>query len=161
MTRLIAFLLAFLPVAAFADGITVTDAWSRATPGTATPGVAYLTITDRGAADTLTAVSTPVAASAMLHQSKTENGISSMTPVEALPIAAGGTVTLAPGGYHIMLEGLKQPLKAGDSFPLTLTFAHAGAVTATVTVKPLGAMKPKDDMSGMGSMPGMNMGHAQ
>jgi copper(I)-binding protein len=140
--------------AAFAGDITVTDAWSRATIGTTAPGVAYLTITDSGAADTLTGIATPVAASAMLHQSTTENGVSSMHMVDALPVGAGATVKLAPGGYHIMLEGLKQPLKAGDTFPLTLSFKTAGAVTTTVTVRPLGADKPKDDTMG-----GMDMGH--
>ena len=85
-----------------------------------------------------------------MHQSKTENGVSSMSPVKSLPIAAGGTVTLAPGGYHIMLEGLKQPLKAGDQFPLTLVFEHAGPITTTVTVKAMGPAMPKDNS--MGSM---------
>jgi copper(I)-binding protein len=48
-------------------------------------------------------------------------------------------VVLAPGGYHIMLMGLKQPLKQGDAFPITLNFANAGPVTAQVTVEPPGA----------------------
>jgi hypothetical protein len=141
----------FLPVAALADGgLSVTGAWSRATIGTAAPGVAYLTITDTGAADTITGISTPVAATASLHQSSMENGVMHMAPVPSLPVAAGATVTLAPGGYHIMLEGLKAPLKAGDQFPLTVVFDHAGPVTTTVTVKPLGAAKPMDDGMGMG-----------
>jgi copper(I)-binding protein len=138
-----------LPAAASAEGVGVSDAWSRATVTTAAPGVAYLTITDTGAADSVTGVSTPIAASASLHQSTTEGGVMRMTPVPALPIAAGGTVTLAPGGYHIMLEGLTQALKAGDQFPLTLTFEHAGPITTMVTVKPLGtaAKSMMDDMS--------------
>jgi periplasmic copper chaperone A len=133
-------LLAVLGSPALADpaDIAVSDAWSRATPPGAKTGVIYLTVTDTGAADSLTAVATPVAEMAMLHESKTVNGVSQMRPVEAAPISAEAPLKLAPGGYHIMLEGLKQPLEAGDSFPVTLTFAQAGAVTATVEVRSLG-----------------------
>ena len=64
--------------------------------------------------------------------------------------------TLAPGGYHIMLSGLKQALKQGDSFPITLSFAKAGQVTATATVAKAGATMPNMDhgnVRGMGAMP--------
>jgi copper(I)-binding protein len=152
MNRFVPLVLALLPSVALAadPAPTVTGAWSRATAGTSAPGVAYLTITDPGAADALISVNTPVAAKAALHESKTVNGIMSMSAVPSLPIAQGGSVTFAPGGYHIMLEGLKQPLKAGDHFPLTLVFEHAGAVTTNVEVRPLGADKPASDgMSGM------------
>ncbi len=132
-------LLALLAGPALADDIAISDAWSRATPPGAKTGVVYLTVTDKGAADSLTAVATPVAEMAMLHESKTVNGISQMRPVETAPVSADAPLKLAPGGYHIMLEGLKQPLKAGESFPVTLTFAQAGAVTATVEVRALGA----------------------
>src|ERR1700761_8224888 len=132
-------LLTLLAGPALADGIAISDAWSRATPPGAKTGVVYLTVTDTGAADSLTAVETPVAEMAMLHESKTVNGISQMRPVEAAPVSADAPLKLAPGGYHIMLEGLKAPLKAGESFPVTLTFAQAGAVTATVEIRALGA----------------------
>jgi copper(I)-binding protein len=132
-------LLGLLAGPALADGIAISDAWSRATPPGAKTGVVYLTVTDTGAADSLTAVETPVAEMAMLHESKTVDGISQMRPVEAAPVSADAPLKLAPGGYHIMLEGLKAPLKAGDSFPVTLTFAQAGAVTATVEIRALGA----------------------
>jgi copper(I)-binding protein len=64
-------------------------------------------------------------------------------------------VTLAPGGFHIMLLGLKQRLKEGDSFPVTLSFEHSGQVTATVTVRRMGGAVSKggDAMGGM-TMPG-------
>lgn len=147
-------LLAILASPAFADpaDIAVSDAWSRATPPGAKTGVVYLTVTDTGAADSLTAVETPVAETAMLHESKTVNGVSQMRPVEAAPVSVDAPLKLAPGGYHIMLEGLKQPLKAGESFPVTLTFAQAGAVTATVEVRSLGG--------GGHDMGTMDMGHA-
>ena len=133
-------------------GITVEHAWSRATPGGTSTGVVYLTITDTGTPDQWVASQTPVAAAAELHESKTANGMSSMTAVDSLPVAPGHPITLAPGGYHLMLTGLKHPLKAGDQFPLTLRFLHAEPVTITVAVQPLGAAAPVDDMSGMSHM---------
>lgn len=131
-------------------GITVTDAWSRATPPSATTAAIYFTITDTGAPDSLVSVSTPAAASATAHQSQMVNGMMQMRPVDAVPVDSHAPVKFAPNGYHVMLEGLKQPLKAGDHFPVTLNFTHAGAVTTTVTVQALGAAPP---------MAGMDMGH--
>lgn len=136
-----------------AAAIAVTDAWSRPTAGTAAPGVVYLTITDGGAADRLTGASSPVAASAGLHQTTAENGIMKMRPVDGIDVSSAAPVKLAPNGYHIMLMNLKQALKPGDQFPVTLTFAHAGAVTTTVTVRPMGGEAAP-------SMGGMDMGHA-
>lgn len=137
-----------------APGITVSDVWSRATPPGASTGVVYLTITDTGPADALIAVSAPVAAKAAVHESKTVNGVMQMQPVDSLAVNTNVPVRLAPNGYHVMLEELQQPLKAGDQFPVTLTFQHAGEITAMVHVQALGAAGPAaPDMSGM------HMGH--
>ena len=141
--------------AADAPPVTVSGAWSRATPPGSSMGVIYLTVTDAGAADTLTGISTPVAASAAMHESKTVDGVMQMRAIGSLPVTAAAPLRFAPGGYHIMLEGLKQPLKAGQQFPVTLTFAQAGTVTATVKVQPLGAPAPADDTMG-----GMDMGRS-
>ena len=119
-------------------------------------GVVYLTITDTGPPDMLTGVTTPVAAEAALHQSIDDHGVTKMRPIGSLPIESGKPVTLAPGSYHIMLTGLKQTLKQGDNFPVTLRFARAGQVTATVIVEKAGATTPGMDhgnISGMGDMP--------
>jgi copper(I)-binding protein len=133
-----------------AGPIAVAGAWSRATPPSAATGVVYLTITDRGAPDRLIAVSTPVASAATVHESKIVDGVMQMRAVAALPVDSKAPATFSPGGYHLMLEGLKQPLKAGDQFPVTLTFEHAGPIETIVTVRLLGAAKPKsDDMGGM------------
>jgi periplasmic copper chaperone A len=129
------------------NGIQIENAWSRAAMAGRT-GVVYLTITDTGAPDRLTAASSPVASKADLHESFTDNGVAKMRDVTTLPVEPGKPLTLAPEGYHIMLTGLKQPLKQGDTFPVTLSFAKAGQVTATVTVQKAGG--------GM-SMPGMPM----
>ena len=141
-----------IPVQGFADanGIKLEHAWSRAAAA-GRVGVVYLTITDTGAADRLTAVASPVAASAGLHESYDDHGVAKMRSVAALPVEPGKPVSLAPGGYHIMLTGLKQPLHQGDEFPVTLTFDKAGAVTTTVTVRKAGASMPMghETMGGM------------
>ena len=102
-------------------------------------GVVYLTITNAGPSDTLTAVSTPVADTAQLHRTIDDNGVMKMRAVQSLPIGQGKSLTLAPGGYHIMLMGLKQALKQGDSFPVTLTLAKSGQITTTAMVEAAGA----------------------
>jgi hypothetical protein len=133
-------------------GIAITDAWSRAAMAGRT-GVVYLTITDTGAPDRLTGASSPVATTATLHESFDDHGVMKMRPVALLPVQPGKPVKLSPGGYHIMLEGLKQPLQPGQTFPVTLTFANAGTVTATATVQKAGGGMAMDH----GSMGGMNM----
>jgi periplasmic copper chaperone A len=153
LLRVFGGLLIAAPCIAYAQqtGVQVEHAWSRATvPGQT--GVIYLTITDTGSPDRLTSVASPVAASATLHESFSENGVSKMREIAGLAVSPGTPVTLAPGGYHIMLMGLKQPLKQGEAFPVTLTFEKAGAVTATVTVEKPGAAAraAHDAMGGMG-----------
>ena len=123
------------------NDIRVENAWSRAAM-TGRTGVVYLTITDTGAPDRLTGASSPVAASADLHESFTDHGIAKMRTVAALPVDTGKPVTLAPNGYHIMLTGLKQPLNQDDRFSVTLIFEKAGPVTATVIVQKAGAGMP-------------------
>jgi copper(I)-binding protein len=80
-----------------------------------------------------------------------DNGVMRMRPVPGLPLETGKPVVLKPGSYHVMLMGLKQQLKPGDSFPVTLTFEHAAPVTATVMVGTAGASEPPT-AGGMGSM---------
>ena len=132
------------------DGsIRITGPWARATAAGATVGGAFLTIANTGSsADRLTAASTPAAATTELHQTVNDNGVVKMTPIPALDLPPGQKVSLAPGGYHLMLMGLKGQLKEGDSFPLTLTFEKAGKVDVTVKVEKAGAMG-SDDMGGM------------
>jgi periplasmic copper chaperone A len=155
MRSLLAAMLIALPMCAMADPptMTVDHAWSRAAMA-GREGVVYLTITNSGAPDQLTAISTPVAAMAQLHQTINDNGVMKMRAVKSLEIDQGKSVTLAPSGYHIMLMDLKQALKQGESFPVTLTFAKAGPVTATAMVEKAGAtsMAP-GDMSQHMSMP--------
>ena len=126
-----------------ANTVSVEHAWARTS--VATTGAAYLTLKGGAAPDALVSVTTPAAASAELHQSFTDNGVVKMRAVPSLPIPAGNAVTLAPGGYHVMLVGLKQPLVAGQSFPLTLTFSHAAPVTVDVQIQAAGHAPPADN----------------
>ncbi len=119
-------------------GVQVTDARARATAPGQTVGAAYATITSP-AQDRLLGIDTPVAGRAELHTVTLDGTIMRMRPVEGgIPLPAGQPVALAPGGLHIMLVDLKAPLQAGQSFPLTLRFEHAPALTVTVPVEPIG-----------------------
>ena len=122
--------------------IEVKDAWARATPGQAENGAAYLTIVTP-AADKLVAISTPAAKKTGLHTMTTEGGVMKMRPLDGLDVPANQPVTLKPGGIHIMLQGLNEPLHAGKSFPLTLTFEKAGERQIEVAVEKAGAMGPE------------------
>jgi copper(I)-binding protein len=159
-----AFAAAFLALAAHAEdrpaGIEVEQAWARATPGAVKTGAAYLTLANKGTdADRLLAMSTPVADSASLHEMKMEDGIMKMRPLAAVAIAPGQTIELKPGGNHIMLEGLKHPLKEGEHFPLTLKFEKAGPREVEVMVGKVGAMGPAGMDMGHAAMDHMNMTH--
>jgi copper(I)-binding protein len=140
MRLLLAASLLIAPLAAFGDeaGIRVDHVWSRAAMA-GHEGVVYLTISDTGTQDTLIGITTPVATTADLHQTINDHGVMKMRAVASLTVEPGKPVTLTPGGYHIMLMGLKQALKQGDSFPVTLSFAKAGPVTAMATVEKAGA----------------------
>jgi copper(I)-binding protein len=135
-------LLALAPAAGAQQApVAVEQAWARATSPSAKVGGAFLTIT-AAAADAMVSASSPVAGMAELHQTVNEAGVMKMLPVPSLALAPGKAVELKPGGYHIMLMGLKHPLKQGDSFLLTLIFQHAGPVTVQVHVEAAGASAP-------------------
>jgi len=142
-------LLAFAgPALAQESPIHVADAKARPTAPGGT-GVVYMIVMNHGTADdVLTGLSSPVADKAEMHRTTDTDGMSHMEAVADLPVKAMEAVTFAPGGLHVMLTGLKQPLKLGDSFPLTLSFAKAGAVTVMVSVQQIKA-KPMADMPGM------------
>lgn len=137
------------------DGIRVSEAWARATPGLAKTGAIYLSITNAGnAPDRLIAASTPVAEKAELHRMTVTNGVMEMRPLDAVILEPGKSVVLAPNGNHIMLIGLKAALKEGDTLLLTLTFEHADKQEVIVSVTKIGAMQG-GEMSKMPSMSNM------
>lgn len=100
-------------------------------------GAAYLSIENKGKdADKLMSVSTPVAKSAQIHTMSMEGNVMKMREVEGIELKPSSkTVMQAGSGYHIMLVGLKHPLKVGDHFPLTLVFEKAGKLNVTVSVE--------------------------
>ena len=117
-----------------ASPVVVADAVCRPTPNGRLVTGCYLTLT-APAGDTLVSVATPAAARAQLHEMRMENNMMSMGELEdGLPLPAGQAVALAPGGNHIMLMDVTAPLAAGDTVPLTLTFANAAPVEVTATV---------------------------
>lgn len=136
------------------SAITLEHVWARASAGAATTGAVYLTVTDNGRPDRLIGVSTPAAATARVHETTDDNGVMKMRPVDGIALEPGKPVAFKPGGYHVMLMGLKAPLQAGGSFPLTLTFEYAQPITVDVQVEAAGA-------SAMGhrGMPGMDGMH--
>ena len=114
-----------------AQPVTVKDAWVRATaPGQKVAG-AYMELVSRTDM-ALTAVASPVAASAELHSTSMEEGVMRMRPIARIELPAGKPVKLAPGGLHIMLVDIKQPLKPGDKVPLTLTVQRADFASRNV-----------------------------
>jgi copper(I)-binding protein len=118
--------------------IEVGDVRSPPTPPVAGVGAVYLWITNRGSKpDSLIGVMSPVAAKAEIHRSTMQQGMMQMRQLAALECPPGATVKIEPGALHIMLEGLKQPLVAGSSFPLSLKFRDAGILVVQVSVKPL------------------------
>ena len=120
--------------------IRVSDAWSPAPPPGAPTAAGYLTITNAGAApDRLLEGSTPVAAQVQLHSMSMQGGVMRMRPLtDGLPIAPRSTVRIQSGGTHLMLVGLKRPLRAGDHLPVTLDFAKAGKLRVDFVVRPPG-----------------------
>jgi copper(I)-binding protein len=147
-----------------AGDLVITQAWSRATPGGAKVAGGYLTIENKGSApDRLIGGSADVADKVEVHEMATNNGVMTMRPLDkGLAIEPGKTVTLAPGGQHLMLQGLKNSLKQGDKVPVTLEFEKAGKVKLSLDVQGMGAQAPAGSGNAGGKMdmkkmPGMKM----
>lgn len=121
--------------AAPAAALKIGRPWARpALAGRA--GAGYLTITNAGrSADTLLGAESPVAARVTIHEMSMAGGIMRMRALPSLTIGAGAAVAFAPGGMHLMLEGLKRDLKVGDRVPATLTFAKAGKVAVVFAIQ--------------------------
>ena len=99
-------------------------------------------------ADRLVRASTPVAEKVQVHQEIDDNGVMKMRELPVVDIGPGAALTFKPGGTHMMIIGLKQPLKKGETFPLTLEFENAGKIDLQVPIAKAGAMGDRD-MSGM------------
>lgn len=139
----LAFLLLAAPAMAHSyqkGEIQIGHIWARATaPGGKVAGVFVPLLNNGKTADKLVKVSTPFADNVQIHETKIENGISRMQQLEGLPLPPAKPVAMRPGGKHIMLMGIKQQLKEGDKFPVTLEFEHAGSIEVEVIVHAHGA----------------------
>ena len=139
------------------SSIKVSEPWARASSAMAAAGAAYMVIENTGSeADALTGAASPAAKTVEVHETvamesaapsdamgspmpsasgETGGGMMGMQPIASLKIPAGGSVELKPGSYHIMLIGLNQELKVGDTIEITLTFEKAGDVKVTAEVR--------------------------
>lgn len=124
-----------------AGDITVTDAFSRAMLAGAKVGAGYMTITNTGtSAERLVGATTEATDKVELHDMATENGMMTMTPVaDGIEIPAGESVTLGPGGLHIMFIGPRAPFKEGECVEVVLAFEHAGTLAVQLNVGGVGA----------------------
>ena len=116
--------------------VKVDDPWVRATVAPQKATGAFMQLTSPKAAKVV-AASSPVAAMVEIHEMKMDDGVMKMRAVDALPLPAGQAVALKPGGYHVMLMGLKGQIKAGDAVPLTLTVEGEDGKRMAVEVKAL------------------------
>jgi len=122
--------------------LLISEPWIRATPPGATAAAAYLVITNSGTVDDhLLQAHCDAAAEVMVHVTSLVNGVLEMGD-GALEVPAHGAARLVPKGSHLMLLGLKRPLRAGESVHLTLRFAHAGTIGLEVPVRPATGAEP-------------------
>lgn len=119
--------------------LSIAGAWARTSPMMTSAGAAYFEVTNFGDADdelVSVAVDASVAAMAELHNTTMgEDGMMTMSHVESIPVPAGETVALQPGGYHVMLMELAKPLEKGEGVELTLTFRDAGETVVKAEVR--------------------------
>lgn len=141
--------------AAKAGAIEIENAFTRPTLGGVTVAVGYATIVNNGkTADRLVSVSSDISSTAEVHESKMVNGVMEMHEVRGgLPVAAGASVALRPGSYHIMFLGIKHPVKPGDTIHATFVFSKAGKVEVAFPA----ASSPGATAPDMGDMKGMKM----
>jgi hypothetical protein len=127
------------PAQAQAPPLTVADAWVRAVPG-ADVAAAYMRLTNRGTQPVrVIGVRSALAGHAMIHETRLENGVSTMRAHEPLVIAPGASVKLEPGGLHVMLHDLPRPLAIGEAVPLELLLEGGERIAVSARVRPLGA----------------------
>jgi len=136
--------------AIMAGDLKIEKPWTRATPPNAKVGGGYLTITNTGSgADRLVSASSAIAAKVEIHDMKVTDGVMKMRPLkDGLEIPAGETVTLKPGGLHVMFMKLAEPLKEGEMVKATLNFEKAGTVDVMFPIAKIGAKSAGHGMHG-------------
>ncbi len=157
MKKLIIASLIGLSATAWAQSTTVKveDAWVRGTVATQKSTGAFMRLTPSANAR-LVSASSPVAGLVEIHEMAMDKDVMKMRQVPGLDLAAGRTLELKPGGYHVMLMDLKQPIKGGESVPITLVFEDAAKVRFTQEIQaPVTAL---GGGNGPAAMPGMKPG---
>jgi copper(I)-binding protein len=139
------FLLFSIAACAQPAPLEVKDVWTRDTIGRSANAAVFMTITSP-IPDRLIAASTPVAQKTDLMTMEGDSNSMAMKYIDGIDIPAGAPVSLNPSGLHVWLDGLNQPLRAGESFPLVLRFEKAGERRVIVSVIEPAAAAP---MSGM------------
>jgi copper(I)-binding protein len=125
------------------SSLTVTAAWTRATPPGTRTGAGYLTIENRGPEDRLLSAESPRAGRVEIHGMSNTGGVMKMWPIkDGLVVPKGGQLSLAPGGTHLMLLELDRPIALGEKLPMVLRFEKAGVVEIELQVMPLGSKGP-------------------
>ena len=138
--------LALLTAAATAQAqsaaVSVQDAWVRGTVAHQKASGAFMTLTSP-LAGRLVGATSPVAGVTEIHEMRMEGQVMRMRAIDGLDLPAGQAVQLKPGGYHVMLMELKQPLKPGETVPITLVIERAGgakeSIRVNAPVRPLAA----------------------
>jgi len=140
--------LCLLTVSAMAaEPLTVKTPWARATVPAAQVGAVYVALQNPGTESVrIVAASSPACRTTEIHDHvRLDNGNVQMVAVPALDIAAGATVTLQPGGKHIMLIGLVAPLVEGETVAVTLTTASGATIAIAAPIKGIGALSAFED----------------
>jgi copper(I)-binding protein len=133
--------LALCAVASAQAQVRVDEPWVRTTVPEQKSTGAFMAIT-AAKGGKLVAASSPVATSVEVHEMKMEGDVMRMRAIESLALPAGQRVDLKSGGYHMMLLGLKQPVKAGDTVPLTLVVEDAAGKRENVDVRAVAKAAP-------------------
>jgi copper(I)-binding protein len=143
-TRLVPLLALMLVVVACGSGSSsvapsapaIDGAWVRPPMGADLPAAGYMTITGGTTDDALVAAGSPVAGEVQIHETMAGgSGMTGMRPVEQIPVSAGATVKLEPGGYHLMLMDLTEVPAVGSTVQITLTFETAGDIVVQAEVR--------------------------
>ena len=140
---------ALLSQTAWSAGIMVDNAWSLPLPAISENGAAYFSIQNHGPADKLLSASSDIAEQLQMHTIVDIEDQMKMQQLESVEIPMHGSVNFEPGGMHIMLLGLKEPLEEGNYYSLKLNFEQAGEVDVMVMVQ----------MNAEGGMSGDHSGH--
>ncbi|MBI1186006.1 MAG: copper chaperone PCu(A)C [Alphaproteobacteria bacterium] len=123
--------------AAAAAAVTIEDGWAAVTPNGASVAAGYGVIRNNATApDRLIGASSPMAGRVEIHEMVMDGAVMQMREWASFTAPARGAVTLEPGGAHIMFMDIAGPFREGDSVPLTLVFENAGAVEASLPVRP-------------------------